>query len=499
MADAQALNDNLQTELDRLHAEHDERERDICDRHAERERDLTRQIALLTTQSSDADGEWRARHDAIQRRHDAMQSNHDAMRSEHESLRSDHETLQSRHRDLEGDHDTLQERHRDLEDHNHSLQQELSTHQQELDAQQQATDTVRAELAGFVAEVKALSARGDQGWQREEALQRQVRDLEAELSEWKTRYTQSRAAAVNGAGPLAVQPPSDLNQTDPFVRPDGLLAAAHVSAFRLAVDELLRAAHAPQPKGLLAHVKAVVVGVKDVNDDAAQAGGDAAKQRARVAATANNFVTAAQNFAYAPGVSPVSLLDAAASHLAAAVVGLATAVGMRAGEVEGGEHKLAGQVNAAVPAAAQAPAAKHVPVADEEDDDDDGFDVGAYDDDDDDDRGSKYTDLNGDGRSSVSDSVYSLATAVPAGHGRKPSGTGGAQLPRAAYQTPGAAHGRTPSNASAMNGRGGPTAGAGMAGYDLREQDEDIAELKVNHSVHPFLANERPSQGVTHG
>ena len=69
-----------------------------------------------------------------------------------------------------------------------------------------------------------------------------------------------------------------------------------------------------------------------------------AKLQANVAATANNVVTACKNYASANGISPVSLLDAAASHLATAVVGLVRSVKIRptaAGELdEDDEDKL---------------------------------------------------------------------------------------------------------------------------------------------------------------
>ncbi len=41
-----------------------------------------------------------------------------------------------------------------------------------------------------------------------------------------------------------------------------------------------------------------------------------------MSSTANNLITASKNFAASAGISPVSLLDAAASHLVAAVVEL---------------------------------------------------------------------------------------------------------------------------------------------------------------------------------
>ena len=416
LANAQALNDNLQHELDRLQ-----------EQHGARERDLTRQLGLLTAQG-DEGNEWRARHD---------------------ELHSGHQELQSRHRDLENENDTLQ---------------------RELDAQRNTADDVRAELAGFVADLRELSARTDQGRDREDALRRQIKALEGSL----------RAAQASNSSSTIIQPPS-VDEPDRFLRPDGLVASAHVADFQHAIDTLLRTAHGPEPVKLAPHIREAVVAVKAVCDDAARSN-DAAKPRARVAATANNFVTAAQNFAYAPRVSPVSLLDAAASHLAASVVGLVGAVGMRADGVAASAPSATKAPNeTAAPAALQpqpTTTAKHAPSTsqgsyiDEDDEDDGGFDMGAYDEE----PHSRYpSSMNGrnnsdDNRTSKSESVYSRATAVPAqaGHARKLSSAA-------------SGHGRGRSSVSVMNGRG-PAAGAAMGGgmgYDLREQDEEIAELKA--------------------
>lgn len=54
-----------------------------------------------------------------------------------------------------------------------------------------------------------------------------------------------------------------------------------------------------------------------------------AKLKSRVSATANNLITATKNHASSNGMSPVSLLDAAASHLSTAVVELVKLVKVR--------------------------------------------------------------------------------------------------------------------------------------------------------------------------
>jgi hypothetical protein len=118
----------------------------------------------------------------------------------------------------------------------------------------------------------------------------------------------------------------------------------HVTKFQIAIDELLRMARSREPAAVLDYMKSVVVSVRNITEDigdVSQEDSELSRQRyklkARVSATANNLITASKNFATAKGLSPVSLLDAAASHLTAAVVELIKTVKIRptpAGELE---------------------------------------------------------------------------------------------------------------------------------------------------------------------
>jgi len=85
-------------------------------------------------------------------------------------------------------------------------------------------------------------------------------------------------------------------------------------------------------------MKTVVVAVRSITtdiDNAPQKTQDEdvlkrhSKLKSKVSATANNLITASKNHAAAGGLSPVSLLDAAASHLTAAVVDLVKMVKIR--------------------------------------------------------------------------------------------------------------------------------------------------------------------------
>jgi len=123
-----------------------------------------------------------------------------------------------------------------------------------------------------------------------------------------------------------------------FYSSDGAVNDVHVTKFRLSIDELLHNARFKEPTSVLDHIREVVIAVRSITGDvemtlAHEKDEELARKRdklkGKVSATANNVITAARNFAAAQGLSPVSLLDAAASHLTAAIIDLLCVVKVR--------------------------------------------------------------------------------------------------------------------------------------------------------------------------
>ena len=377
LADAQALNNNLQLEINKMK-----------DLHADKEQDLRSQLDLITTKSSEG-GEW-------------------------------------------------QSRHNDLKRENQELQQDNQELQQELLEQQRVTDEVRREAAGFLEEMRTISESSDKSWEREEGLVEQVRRLEEEVKDWKARYSRSKAqlrSVKTGSLNLSVQQ-SGVGRDAGLLHSDGLIQDYHITNFQLAIDEVLRVARSGESKALLDQMKSVVIAVKDICEDVSRDPSEqAAKMKARVTATASNFITGTKNFAYSRGVSPVSLVDAAASHLSAAVVDLVHAVKMRPTS------------------------------ADElEEDGDDAAQTDGI---------SKYYSMNAHAPSSVTDSVYSSNT-IP--QPRSPRSSQKYQLPSTQYQMP--VNGRKPVPNGVPNGVPNDIPKAKPASYDPRQHEEELRDLR---------------------
>jgi protein SPA2 len=106
------------------------------------------------------------------------------------------------------------------------------------------------------------------------------------------------------------------------------VADIHVTAFLSAIDSLLTAAWSSSPVRVLTPTKGVVNAATAIVEDirAYEARGDPDADasallalRERAEATLGNLVAASRTHAMSAGMSPVSLVDAAASHVAATV------------------------------------------------------------------------------------------------------------------------------------------------------------------------------------
>jgi hypothetical protein len=119
------------------------------------------------------------------------------------------------------------------------------------------------------------------------------------------------------------------------VSADGAIPDVHLTAFLTAIDSLLSAGRGNAPTRVLTPMKSVVNAVTNILDDVRShsrrysdpEGVHALEER--VEATLSNLVAASKTHATSLGLSPVSLLDAAASHVSAAVTELGRVVLLR--------------------------------------------------------------------------------------------------------------------------------------------------------------------------
>ncbi|KAK1148979.1 component of the polarisome [Aspergillus melleus] len=265
----------------------------------------------------------------------SLQLELDKVRMEHDATERDLRTQIDESSRQGGSDPELQARFADLEIKHRGLQGELQE-------QQQVTEEVRREAAGFLMEMRALSEQSHSRWEHEERLSGEVHRLEEEIKQWKSRYAKAKSqlrhlrASTSGI-PEALPDASTVARDNELLHENGLIKDVHVTKFQISIDELLRVARFDDHQLVMQQIKTVVIAVRHVLHDVEVSPdlGDGASQlrtkaTRKVSATANNLITASKNFASSNGLSPVSLLDAAASHLSTAIIELLRLVKIQA-------------------------------------------------------------------------------------------------------------------------------------------------------------------------
>ncbi|KAL0956247.1 hypothetical protein HGRIS_002401 [Hohenbuehelia grisea] len=229
-----------------------------------------------------------------------------------------------------------------LRDRCERLEDERANWQGGADAE--GVDQLRSDMEGLLTELEDLSRRNDELMSTRDSDLIAIRDLDTQLKEYKRKYEQAKTElrSVKATSQLYLQGPK-LDRTDDQlpVTPDGGLLDIHVTAFLSAIDNLLSAGRSNAPTRVLTPMKAVVNAVTaivdnvrsyekrppseraDVDTDALQA------LRERAEATLSNLTAAAKSHATSSGMSPVSLLDAAASHVSATVTEIGRTIFIR--------------------------------------------------------------------------------------------------------------------------------------------------------------------------
>lgn len=202
-------------------------------------------------------------------------------------------------------------------------------------------DQLRADMEGLLVELADLSKRNDELMNAKDSDLVLIQNLDAQMKEYKRKYenVKTELRSLKATSQLFLQAPKTDDQLP--VSPDGGLLDIHVTQFLSAIDSLLTAGRSNAPTRVLTPMKAVVNAVTTIVDDVraferrprrdrSEVDVDALRSlRERAEATLSNLTAAAKTHATSSGMSPVSLLDAAASHVSATVTDIAKTVLVR--------------------------------------------------------------------------------------------------------------------------------------------------------------------------
>jgi hypothetical protein len=319
--DAELLRENMQREIDSLKREKEDEQ----EAHAEQLQEL-----------------------------EDMRTRIDAMRLENENLHAQNEDMNHQMQTQQAElHELREESHQRGAIDSEQSNRRIELLEEQLATQEKLTNEVRQEATLYLREMRDLSRQTDEAIEQEDKLSAQVKKLEREIETWRERYAKAKAqnkalrASTLGLGLTSVDM-GNLSRDDNFLSHDGLVCDVDITRFQLAVDELLKSARRPGTDSMLESVKQVTICVSAISSTVGTDGyptpspspqsptiasrstsPSVAKLKARVTGTANSLITATKQHASASGLSPVALLDAAASNLTAAVVELIKAVGVR--------------------------------------------------------------------------------------------------------------------------------------------------------------------------
>lgn len=200
-------------------------------------------------------------------------------------------------------------------------------------------EQLQSDMDSLVTELTDLGRRNDELMTAKEADLAVIRDLDSQLKEYKRRYEQAKTElrSVKATSQLFTQIPKMDDQL-PMAQ-DGGLVDVHVTAFISSIDSLLAAGRSNAPTRILIPMKAVITSTSTIIEDVrtyesrptrVDVDIDALHTlRERAEATLSNLVAVSKTHATSSGMSPVSLLDAAASHVSSTVTEIAKMIFVR--------------------------------------------------------------------------------------------------------------------------------------------------------------------------
>ncbi|KAJ7782854.1 hypothetical protein B0H16DRAFT_1494629 [Mycena metata] len=156
-----------------------------------------------------------------------------------------------------------------------------------------------------------------------------IAELDAQVKDYKRKYEQAKTELRSFKG-ACNRPRWTVPEDQLPVSGDGGVLDIHITAFLSGIDALLTAGRSNAPTRVLTPMKAVVNAVSSIVDDVRAFEARPSRERSdRAEATLSNLVAASKTHATSAGMSPVSLLDAAASHVAVTVTEIARTVCIR--------------------------------------------------------------------------------------------------------------------------------------------------------------------------
>ncbi len=314
----------LERKLQAAETERDNMQRELADER-ERRKDYEDEVRGLKERATGHAATLRSMQDEL----DVSRDETATVRKEYDQkLRQAQQGLQQAQEDVA----QWRQRCEGLEDELHRLETERAdrtTREVSPAANGESVAELRNEMRSLVDELQSLSMQNDELMGARDRDRENQSALEAQVEEYRKQANAARTELRNLKATSTMFVAQPLSNDHLPASPDGNIADAHVSAFQAGIDSLLASARSSAPSGVLPSMKAVVEAVTAIGDDVKTfeespnldvdvSRLESLKYESTTRLSA--LMSAARNHAMASGLSPVSLIDAAAGHLSANVV-----------------------------------------------------------------------------------------------------------------------------------------------------------------------------------
>ncbi|KAA1124288.1 component of the polarisome [Puccinia graminis f. sp. tritici] len=230
------------------------------------------------------------------------------------------------------------------------LNQRLQSHQTRptSDSNNRSDDSVverlKSEVVELIDELRQMHSRQDLLLAEQDRFQETIRDLENTVDLHKRRYEAAKTELRDLKRSSTIYAPKEFlpNEKLPLTQ-NGAIVDIHFTSFTASIDDLLRSGRSNVSNELISVMRRVIDTVSTIDEDIQQfelnpnmsgrlnleEQESLDTMKTRINATLSNLITASKNHVVSLGLSPISLLDAAASHLSFSMVELVQLVGMR--------------------------------------------------------------------------------------------------------------------------------------------------------------------------
>ena len=205
-------------------------------------------------------------------------------------------------------------------------------------------EELKSQVIKLIEEVKNLGEREEARFLAEERTRDYIHSLESQLRDMRDKLGIVKSEVDRFKRSSGLQPPlpdnSINNQANISVNEYGGVRFENLTGLQNAIDDLIVAGRSSSPSFVLNVMKPIVGYVTAIqtdietwlnsnNDQSREENGRLNVLKERMIATLDNLMTATRNHAMGGGLSPISLLDAAASHVAVSAIEIAKLIGLK--------------------------------------------------------------------------------------------------------------------------------------------------------------------------